>query len=248
MFELTLLEASVEGKQRGAWAWGLSVLLQVVLVSGLTLVPLLYPEMLPKRLLVSLLAAPAGPPPAPAKPPGDAAPKKRVQFEFEQGELLAPVRIPETVPVITDEVPHTPTVLVTSAGGVEGGTGSGIVSILKIPYCPPLTSPPPPPPVKPGGVRPIQVGEIVQQAKLLSQQKPHYPALARQARISGIVRLTAIISKSGTIEQLRVISGHPLLVKAALEAVKRWRYRPTILNGQPVRVETTVDVIFTLSR
>ncbi len=245
MFELTLLEASVEGKQRGAWAWGLSVLLQVVLVSALTLGPLLYPEVLPRRLLVSLLAAPAGPPPAPAKPPSDAAPKKRVQFEFEQGELLAPVRIPETVTIITDEAPHSPPVLVTSAVGVDGGIGSGIGSILGIS---PPTSPPPSPSVRPRGVPPIQVGGIVQQAKLLSQQKPRYLPLARQARISEIVRLAATISKSGTIEQLRVISGHPLLVKAALEAVKRWRYRPTILNGQPVRVETTVDVIFTLSR
>ena len=214
---------------------------QIVLVSALTLVPLLYPEVLPRRLLVSLLAAPAGPP---AKPPGDATPRKRVQLEFEQGELLAPVRIPETVSIIRDEVPHTLPVLVTSASGIEGGIGSGIGSILEIS---PPTSPLPSPPVKPRRVRPIQVGGIVQQAKLLSQQKPRYPPLAKQARISGIVRLAAIISKSGTIEKLRVISGYPLLVKAALEAVKRWRYRPTILNGQPVKVETTVDVSFTLS-
>ncbi len=137
MFELTLLETSVEGKQRRAWAWGLSALLQVVLVSALTLVPLLYLEVLPRRLLVSLLAAPAGPPPAPAKPSGDAAPRKRMQFEFEQGELLAPVRIPETVSIIRDEVPHSPPVLVTSAGDVDGGIGGGSSSIMKILRYPP---------------------------------------------------------------------------------------------------------------
>ena len=245
MFERTLLATSVEGNQRGTWAWGLSVFLQVALVSGLTLVPLLYPEVLPRRLLVSLLAAPAGPPPERATQPRDAIPKRHAQSEFEQGRLLAPDRVPETVPMIADEVPPSPPVLVASADGIGDGIGRGSGSIF--PFLGPPQSTPPPPPVKPRQVRLIQAGGKVQKAKLLSQQKPRYPPLARQARISGIVRLAAIISKTGPVEQLKVISGHPLLTRAALEAVKTWRYRPTILNGQPVKVETTVDVIFTLS-
>jgi protein TonB len=75
-----------------------------------------------------------------------------------------------------------------------------------------------------------------------------YPPLARQTRISGTVRLHAIISKGGAVQQLEVISGHPLLVQSALDAVRQWRYRPTTLNGEPVEVDTTIDVIFSLNQ
>ena len=92
------------------------------------------------------------------------------------------------------------------------------------------------------------MGGNVQSAKLTAQPKPVYPPLARQARIQGTVRLEADISKDGTIENLKVISGHPLLIQAALDAVKQWRYQPTLLNGVPVEVVTTVDVNFTLGQ
>jgi protein TonB len=77
---------------------------------------------------------------------------------------------------------------------------------------------------------------------------PVYPPLARQTRISGTVRLHAIIAKDGTVQQLEVLSGHPLLVQSALDAVRQWRYQPTLLNGEPVEVDTTVDVIFSLNQ
>src|SRR5580658_640339 len=92
----------------------------------------------------------------------------------------------------------------------------------------------------------IRVGGNVQQAKLLQQPAPEYPPLAKQARISGVVRLNVIIGKDGTVENLTVASGHPLLVPPAMEAVKQWVYQPTLLNGQPVEVVTQVDVNFTL--
>ena len=90
------------------------------------------------------------------------------------------------------------------------------------------------------------MGGQVQSAKLVNQAKPTYPPLARQARIQGTVRLEAVISKVGGIEELKVISGHPLLIQAALAAVQQWRYEPTLLNGVPVEVITTIDVNFTL--
>ena len=93
----------------------------------------------------------------------------------------------------------------------------------------------------------IQVGGLVAAAKLVYQPKPAYPPLARQVRIQGTVRLQAIISTDGTIENLTVLSGHPLLIPAALDAVRQWRYQPTLLNGVPVEVETTVEVNFMLS-
>jgi TonB family protein len=94
----------------------------------------------------------------------------------------------------------------------------------------------------------IRVGGNVQQAKLISQRKPIYPPLAKQARIQGTVRLSAVIGKDGTIQQLEVISGHPFLAPVALEAVKDWVYEPTLLEGNPVEVVTQIDVNFTLSQ
>jgi protein TonB len=81
---------------------------------------------------------------------------------------------------------------------------------------------------------------------LLQKTQPIYPPIAKAARVSGTVVLQATITKTGTIEGLKVISGPPMLVQAALDAVKTWRYRPYLLNNDPVEVDTTVNVIFTL--
>jgi protein TonB len=91
------------------------------------------------------------------------------------------------------------------------------------------------------------VGGIVSAAKLIYQPKPEYPQLARMALTEGAVELEAIIGKDGTIEELRVLRGSPLLVRAALEAVRRWRYQPTLLNGEPVEVVTEITVNFKLA-
>jgi len=116
----------------------------------------------------------------------------------------------------------------------------------------PGPAPPPPPkkedPPKPKTPSRIVVGGNVQAASLIKQPKPNYPPLAKQARISGTVKLAAIIAKDGTIQDLKVISGHPLLIPAALEAVKQWVYKPTTLNGEAVEVSTQIDVNFTLSQ
>ena len=93
----------------------------------------------------------------------------------------------------------------------------------------------------------IRLGGQVEAAKLIFQPQPEYPPLAKMARIQGTVRLDAVISKDGTIQDLKAVSGHPLLVKSAMDAVARWRYQPTLLNGEPVEVVTEIDVNFTLS-
>ena len=99
-----------------------------------------------------------------------------------------------------------------------------------------------------GRIRPkrIRVSGEVESARLLFQPPPAYPPVAKAARIHGRVRLQALIAKDGTIEDLKVVSGHPLLAKAALDAVSKWRYQPTLLNGKPMEVETEIDVVFTL--
>lgn len=124
------------------------------------------------------------------------------------------------------------------AGGVVGGVPGGVGE--PIPPARPVFSPPPP------GVQRIRVGAGVQAAKLKFRADPIYPATARQARIQGTVRFDAIIAADGTVANLQVMSGHPLLIPAAQEAVRHWEYRPTLLNGQPVEVVTQIDVPFVL--
>lgn len=114
------------------------------------------------------------------------------------------------------------------------------------------SAPPPPPPPPPAGngqtPQRIRVGGGVQASNLLYKVDPVYPPLAKQARIQGTVRFTAIIGKDGHVNNLQLVSGHPLLVQAGQEAVKQWVYKPTLLNGEPVEVVTQLDVSFTLSQ
>jgi protein TonB len=133
------------------------------------------------------------------------------------------------------------------AGGIPGGAlGGALGGVLGG-----IGGPPPPPPevkeVKKETQR-LRVGGNVQAANLIKKIAPPYPPLAKQARIQGTVRFNATISKEGTIQNLTLVSGHPLLVPAATEAVKQWIYKPTLLNGEAVEVLTTIDVNFTLSQ
>lgn len=97
------------------------------------------------------------------------------------------------------------------------------------------------------GDKRIRVGGDVQQAKLVKSVQPAYPVLARRARIEGTVRLQAVIAKDGSVQKVEVVSGHAVLVQSAVDAVQQWRYKPTELNGEPVEVVTSVDVVFKLS-
>jgi protein TonB len=105
-----------------------------------------------------------------------------------------------------------------------------------------------PAPIAKAPDKPQVVTSEIQASKLIRKIMPEYPSLAKQARVSGTVRLTSVIAKDGRIEQLQVISGNPLLIPAALAAVKQWLYSPTFLNGQAVEVIAPIDVIFTLSQ
>jgi TonB family protein len=116
-------------------------------------------------------------------------------------------------------------------GGVVGGVVGG-----ELP-------PPPPPPAAPPSGR-IRISSGIAESLLIKKTDPVYPPLARAARIAGTVVLQIVISKTGSVENLHLVSGHPLLVQAALDAVKEWRYQPFMLNGEPVEVETTISVTF----
>ena len=206
--------------------------------------------------MTSFLVAP--PPPPPPPPPPAAAPPKVVKViprQFDAGRLMAPKAIPKDIAMIKEEELPPPSsgvggVIGGVAGGIGGGAMGGVLGGI-IGAVPSAAPPPPPPPPKKEVVatpQRIRVGGNVQAANLVSQQRPVYPPLAKQARISGTVELSAIIGKDGRVQDLHVIKGHPLLVQSALDAVKNWVYRPTLLNGEPVEVSTTIDVNFTLSQ
>lgn len=110
----------------------------------------------------------------------------------------------------------------------------------------PPPPPPPPPSQNPQQPQKIRVGANVQASNLIRSAPPVYPPLAVQARVQGTVRFTVTIGRDGNIDNLQLVSGHPLLVNSAQEAVKQYQYKPTLLNGQPVEVVTQVDVNFTL--
>jgi protein TonB len=163
---------------------------------------------------------------------------KPVARLIQSGKLVQPRAIPKEVAVFKEAELPPDVINNTNNGGVFGGlAGQGTVFGS--------TSAAPPPP-KPTGPARIKQGGNVTAASIVSQTRPLYPALARQARIQGNVVLHAIIDKDGKVAQLEVISGHPLLVQAALDAVKQWRYKPTLLNGDPVEVDTTITVTFTM--
>jgi protein TonB len=254
MFEQTF----VEGKTKTTWTVLVAFIAQIVFMIVAILIPMIYFEVLPKTTLQSFLVAPP-PPPPPPPPPSAPAPVKIVKViprQFDAGKLMAPKVVPKEIATIKEEELPPPSSGVAGVvggvpGGVAGGTPGGVLGgiIGSVPSAA-LPPPPPPPPAekKPATPKRITIGGNVQQAKLVRQPKPNYPPLAKQARISGVVHLAAIISKDGTIQDLKVIGGHPLLIPAALEAVKQWVYQPTLLNGEPVEVSTQIDVNFTLSQ
>jgi protein TonB len=256
MFEQTFVET---GKTKKTSAIIISFITQIAFVGVLIIMPMIFFEQLPGAQLISSLVAPP-PPPPPPPPPAAAPPVKVVKViprQFDAGKLMAPKVIPKEVATIKEEELPPPTSGVAGVvggvpGGVAGGTPGGVLGGI-IGSVPSAAPPPPPPPPKkveekPAAPQRIRIGGSVQQAKLVRQPHPVYPPLAKQARIQGQVKLSAIISKDGTIQKLEVISGHPLLVPAALEAVKQWVYQPTLLNGEPVEVITQIDVNFTLSQ
>jgi len=227
------------------WTVAVSMIFQVLFLAILILIPLIYTEALPKTLMSSILLAPPPPPPPPPPPAPAAVVKVRpVAHLMEAGKLVAPKVIPKDVKIIKEEEAP-PDMGAGIAGGVPGGVAGGSMGGVLGGVIGGAGGAPPPP--KPAVSR-VRVGGAVQAAKLVNRVQPLYPPLARQTRISGTVRLHAIIGKDGTVQQLTVESGHPLLVQSALDAVRQWRYQPTLLNGEPVDVDTEIDVIFSLAQ
>jgi protein TonB len=244
MFEEMVVSGAKE-KTNKPWTVVVSMILQVLLLVILILIPLIYTEALPRAMMSSILLAPP-PPPPPPPPPAVVQVKIRPTVRLmDAGKLVAPKAIPKEVNIIKEEELPPDAGMQGIAGGVPGGIAGGSMGGVLGGVIGGGKAAPPPPKVVP---KRVMVGGNVQAARLVNKVQPLYPPLARQTRISGTVKLHAIIGKDGSVQQLVMVSGHPLLVQAALDAVKQWRYQPTLLNGEPVEVDTEIDVIFSLAQ
>lgn len=249
MFADSVLDFGQQTKRK-ALATTTSFIVNCLAICVMLLVPLMFTEELPKAQLLTMLIAP--PPPPPPPPPAAEAVQRvvrQIQTDMlNSGQLRTPTRIPQKVQMIKEEDAPPP---LTATGGVVGGVPGGIpggqlggviggiVSATSN-----LSAVPKFAPVQPQRVR---ISQGVTRGLLIRRVEPAYPPLARSARVQGEVVLSAVISVNGDIENLQLVSGHPMLVPAALTAVKQWKYKPYLLNGQPTEVETTITVIFTLS-
>jgi protein TonB len=255
MFEQTFVEGT--GKTNKSWTVLVSFIGQIVLIVVAVILPLIYTDVLPATTLQSFLVAPP-PPPPPPPPPAAQQPVKVVKViprQFDAGKLMAPKSVPKEIAVIKeDELPPPSSGVAGVVGGVGGGMAGGAISgvlggiIGGIPSAAPPPPPPPPPQHKEAAITRIKVGGNVQSAMIIRKTPPVYPQLAKSARVSGVVHLAAVIAKDGTIQELHSLGGPALLIQAAMDAVKTWIYKPTMLNGEPVQVETTIDVNFTLNQ
>ncbi|MEQ1946454.1 MAG: TonB family protein [Bryobacteraceae bacterium] len=242
MFEQSLLLPAESGAKARALA--LSLTTQTAAAGVLLLIPLIYTERLAMghiTLPTTLSLMPKPPAPQAAERPA-ARPRRSIARIFR--EFFVPTTIPKlnTNPEIVDE----PSL-------VDPLTFDAALP-LPTALIPRINSgdTPPPPLVKPAAIeqpqKPVTVGGTVLAAKLIHRVVPVYPISAKLARVSGTVRLIGVVSEEGIIQQLQVISGNPLLIQAALDAVRQWVYSPTLLNGKSVEVSAPIDVIFTLSQ
>ena len=238
MFSQSFVELSGLDRRRRRWTQMGSFCVQSIIIAVLVVLPLWFIDILPAQQLATFLIAPPPPPP----PPPPAAPTlkaTKVVSEMVNGQLLTPNKIPQKIKDIAEEQAPAPVTGVIGGveGGVPGGSAGGVIGSL-LSSTPHATSLPVAVPKR------IRVSTGVSEGLLFHRVEPDYPLIAKRARIEGSVELRAIISKEGTIQGLQRVNGHPILVAAAMDAVKQWRYRPYMLNGEPLEVETNVVVNF----
>ena len=242
MFETAMVDQS---SGQGALSISSWLLLQCGVVSGLLAIGLYLPVAQPDLPDIQI--------PAPAPRFREAIPV--ISTNIERSVAPSPVRrVSYSPPSATRSVVTTSSSAQADFAGlpVSNSTNTGIPDGIVGAFDVPKVAPPPKPVVrelvKPEPAARLQIGGSVLASKILQRPQPIYPELARRARIEGVVTLHGIITREGRIGQLRVLSGHPLLLRAAFDAVSQWVYSPTLLNGQPVEVEAPIEVRFSLSR
>lgn len=242
MFEDSTFESNGRIRTRSRGWMIFALILDAAILLALILIPLVHPEALPNQAMAFLMQVP----PPPVTPP-PTAPRQAVRSTTSATEIIpveiraefqAPRRIPQTIVNSTGPAPGDIRDVASIDPSGAGPGGDGDV----------FRSQPAPRVVHPDIKVPMRVPSSVGAGLLIRKVIPPYPELAKVMRVEGTVELAATISKIGTIANLRVVSGPPALQQAAFDAVSNWRYRPYLLNGQPVDVETTVNVVFSLQR
>ena len=248
MFDQTFV--NVQAQTRKPWTVLASLSLQAAIVLALLIAPLLRiakldaPPKVPEFLRVTKVDMTAQPD------------VKKTTAAVQQTSSSRPIvfqlprtQTPTSVPTKIDMTPDAPSIAITTdaTAGPASNVLAGLTSSLLLQRPREEQRPAPPAPVAPAKQQ-LHVGGDVQAAKLVYFPRPEYPRLAVTTRTQGTVVIRAVIARDGTIGNLQLISGPPLLVTAALEAVRQWRYKPTILNGEPVEVLTEINVNFTLAR
>ena len=247
-----MFEQAILHPQRRPWTLAASLSLQSAIAGTVVLLSIITIDRLPN------VALPTPLPPMPRAP----KPVEVVMTEIVRSTraavsnvFTAPVRIPDRVAMIVEDVKpgqHMDPGIGIAGTGLPGGvyTGNQI-------YSGDTFAPPPAPatpaqtnaePMKAAPAKMITIGGNVLEGKIIKRVIPLYPPLARQARISGTVKLHGVIGRDGAVRELQVLSGHPLLIKSAVDAVKQWVYQPTLLNGEPVEVNAPIEVHFTLAQ
>ena len=260
MLEDSLFASRPSARTKKPATLAISVVVHGALGAALVLIPLFQSQMLPQIALFEPLRPPVGlgsraiPVVGTPKPPSGASTKAP-----ELSALIAPPETPRRIALGEVDGPSTNLGFTPGLGGPGGPGGPGGIPFGELlspgaappPLPPPPAPTPPPPPPDPDPVptTPVRRSQGVVQSNLIHTVQPIYPRLAIVTRTQGTVILEAVITREGTIDKsrLRVLTGNPLLNSAAIEAVQQWRYRPTLLSGQPVEVLTTITVNFTLN-
>ncbi len=242
-----MFESVKQGSRLNAVMYATSLMASLAAHAAILLVlvvmPLVFFNVLHADELLTFLYEP--PPPLPTPPQIPTAPRAVAANPGRVVSVstidIAPDRIPKGLPPVDDNpVEIGIERVIQGIGSPESRTGGGnaLASLMPAIESPLLT---PPPPIK---RTPIIPGGNVQEAKLIFRVNPVYPEIARRTHVSGSVILEAVIDEEGNVSEVKILSGHPFLTEAAVQAVKQWKYSPTVLNGEPVPVMATVTVIF----
>ena len=260
MFEDSMVESAGKIRTRKGSTVVVSAIVHLVLIAVLILVPLLYTERIEGATLTSFLVVPPAPlAPAPPRAPVNVSPKPVAATPppIDARALIEPLSIPKDIAVIVDPSPEA---IVGYGIGVQNGRAGDPSAIAIRPNLIPIQGPvaglppvpplplPPPPLVTTKHPEPIRISGTVQAGSLLAHRNPDYPPLARVARVEGAVILSATIGEDGSIKELKIVSAtSPLLTPGLIDTLKTWKYKPTLLNNDPVEVLTTITVNFSLS-
>lgn len=238
MFQDALVESSGKLQSKSKRWLPATLFFNLALVATAILIPLLHPEALPRTALTATLTVPPPPPPSAAPQPQTV---RTTRAPAPLNPMQTPTRIPREISTEHDAPPPATTGAVSGAMQPGEGVPSGILTALAPTTTPIVIERATPKPHQPDRIR---LSSGVAAGAILTKTTPTYPAIAKAAHVSGAVLLHAVISKSGTIESLQVVSGPEMLRSSALDAVRQWRYRPYLLNGEPTEVETSITVNF----